>query len=215
MKDNSEPAIHYQKWLDQKIEQIKQLNSTPSLLLHSCCAPCSSYVLAYLSNFFYITLFFYNPNIYPEQEYNLRLNEQKRFVSQFSSHYRISFLEGNYEPVVFYQVIKGWENEPEGGKRCFQCYWLRLEKTAQIAKNNRIDYFATTLTISPHKITQKINEMGRKLQKMYGVQYLFSDFKKRNGFKRSIELSKQYKLYRQSYCGCQFSQKKKQDTQSK
>ena len=196
--------VNFQKILDKTIEQIKEQDKIPTLLLHSCCAPCSSYVLEYLSNFFKITIFFYNPNISSKEEYQHRIEEQKRLINALSVKHPIDFIEGEYDPNHFYQVIKGFENAPEGGQRCFLCYKLRLEEAAKLAQNN-FDYFTTTLSISPHKNAVKLNDIGDKLSKKYKIPYLYSDFKKKNGYKRSIELSKEYDLYRQDYCGCVYS----------
>lgn len=197
--------INYQKWLDSTIEQITKQNSTPTLLLHSCCAPCSSYVIEYLSQYFSITVFYYNPNISPEREYQYRVSEQKRLISLMPVRNTVSFLEGEYEPTEFYGVCKGLEKEKEGGKRCEQCFRLRLSKTAEKAKELSFDYFTTTLTISPLKNAPLINAIGKELSEKYGVAYLYSDFKKKEGYKRSIVLSREYQLYRQNYCGCIFS----------
>ena len=196
--------VNFQKILDKTIEQIKEQDKIPTLLLHSCCAPCSSYVLEYLSSFFKITIFFYNPNISSKEEYQHRIEEQKRLINALSVKHPIDFIEGNYDPDRFYQVTKGFENAPEGGQRCFLCYKLRLEEAAKLAQNN-FDYFTTTLSISPHKNAVKLNDIGDKLSKKYKIPYLYSDFKKKNGYKRSIELSKEYDLYRQDYCGCVYS----------
>ena len=196
--------INYQK----KLEEILQNISGQTLLLHSCCAPCSSYVLEYLSNYFNITVFYYNPNISPDIEYKKRVKEQKDFINTFKSKYPINIIEGDYEKEKFEEISKNLEHENEGGKRCFKCYELRLRKTAIIAKENNFDYFGTTLSVSPYKNSNKLNEIGYNLQKEYDINYLFSDFKKKNGYKRSIELSKEYNLYRQDYCGCEFSKNK-------
>jgi predicted adenine nucleotide alpha hydrolase (AANH) superfamily ATPase len=206
MKNNRQrPVINYQQWLDKKINKIKKEKSVPELLLHSCCAPCSSYVLEYLSQYFTITVLFYNPNIHPEEEYNRRLNEQKRFIEHLSVKNKVRFIEGQYEPELFFQKIKGLEKEKEGGKRCIRCYELRLEKTAHKASELKVPYFTTTLTVSPHKNAGIINHIGHKIAKIYQLDYLYSDFKKKEGFKRSVILSDQYHLYRQDYCGCIFS----------
>ena len=199
MKEN------YQKILDEMIAGLEEKGEVPKLLLHSCCAPCSSYVLEYLSNYFYITVLYYNPNIYPEDEYYHRAAEQKRFIKEFPTKYPVTFVEGNFEPERFYEMSKGYENCPEGGERCFRCFDLRLRKTAELAADGGYDYFATTLTISPLKNAAKINEIGQALSGEYGIPWLPSDFKKKNGYKRSIELSAEYELYRQNYCGCAFS----------
>lgn len=177
----------------------------PSLLLHSCCAPCSSYVLEYLSQYFRITVFYYNPNITDQQEYDLRVQEQERLIRELPARYPIRFVAGAYEPSSFYQVVKGLEKEPEGGARCEKCFVLRLEETAQLAKAEGYDYFTTTLTISPLKNAPLLNEIGEALAEQYQVAFLNSDFKKKNGYKRSTELSAQYGLYRQDYCGCIYS----------
>lgn len=196
---------NYQLETDKIIAEITSENEIPTLLLHSCCAPCSSYVILYLSQYFKITVFFYNPNIMPDFEYKRRLEEQKRLLKMVTTKNPIDFIEGEYEPNVFLTEIKGLENEPEGSDRCFRCYRMRLEQTAKYAKEYNYDYFTTTLTVSPYKKADKINEIGKYLSEKYNVKYLFSDFKKRNGYKQSIELSKQYNLYRQDYCGCAFS----------
>lgn len=199
--------INYQKVLDKAIEKISKNGEVPTLLLHSCCAPCSSYVLEYLSKYFKITVFYYNPNIYPEEEYHKRVIEQKQFIEKFSFENPVSFLEGEFNTKQFYEIVNGFEEEKEGGERCFRCYKMRLEETAILAKEKGFDYFTTTLSISPHKNSQVLNQIGEKLEKEYGVKYLYSDFKKKNGYKRSIELSAKYNLYRQDYCGCIFSKK--------
>jgi predicted adenine nucleotide alpha hydrolase (AANH) superfamily ATPase len=198
--------MNYQIELDHIIEKLVAENSRPKLLIHSCCAPCSSYVLEYLSNYFEITIFYYNPNIYPEEEYIRRVEEQQNLIKAMPLHSEVYFKQGDYQPSVYYQIIRGLEEEPEGGKRCFACYELRLREAAELAKKNGYEYFTTTLSISPHKNAQKLNEIGEKLSEEYGVKYLPSDFKKKNGYKRSIELSKEYDLYRQDYCGCIYSQ---------
>ena len=177
----------------------------PKLLLHSCCAPCSSYVLEYLSPYFHIYDFYYNPNISPKREYEERKEELIRLIEKMSLQNEVVFLEGIYEPEKFFEMAKGLEQLPEGGERCFKCYEMRLRESAKIAKEQGADYFATTLTISPLKNAQKLNELGESIAKEYGVAYLPSDFKKKNGYKRSVELSTQYELYRQNYCGCIFS----------
>ena len=197
---------NYQLILDQLLSSIKLVQTKPSLLLHCCCAPCSSYVLEYLSSYFNITLLFYNPNIYPETEYQFRKDELKRLVSEMGLSTEISFIEDNYEPEIFFNMSKGLELCAEGSTRCFKCYYLRLLKTATLAAKNNFDYFTTTLTVSPHKNADKLNEIGKQLSEQFGINYLFSDFIK-NGYKRSIELSKKYNLYRQNYCGCEFSKR--------
>ena len=187
------------------LENIKQNAAVPTLLLHSCCAPCSSYVLEFLSGYFEITISYYNPNIYPEQEYLRRFTELKRFIKDFPLQNPIKVLELPYNPNEFYQTVKGMENQPEGGERCFSCYRLRMEKAALLAHDMDFDWFTSSLTISPHKNAKKINEIGYELQNKYDINYLPADFKKNNGYKRSIELSGEYNLYRQDYCGCRFS----------
>lgn len=199
--------IPYQKRLDNIIEAALKAGEVPTLLLHSCCAPCSSYTLEYLSQYFRITVFFYNPNIYPEEEFFKRVEEQKRLIAELPAQYPISIIEGEYDPKEFYAVAKGLEKEPEGGLRCFECFRLRLEKSAILSKENGFDYFTTTLTISPLKNADKLNEIGEEMAAKYGVKFLPSDFKKRGGYQRSIQLSKEYHLYRQNYCGCIFSKR--------
>lgn len=197
------PKINYQLELDKTLSKIVTENKRPTLLLHSCCAPCSSYVLEYLTKYFDITVFYYNPNISPENEYRHRVEEQKRLISEMCSS--VNFIEGNYEPKKFYEMSKGLENEPERGARCLKCYRMRLEESAIAAKERNFDYFTTTLSISPQKDASVLNEIGKQLSNEYAVPYLFSDFKKRGGYKRSIELSAQFHLYRQSFCGCVYS----------
>lgn len=197
--------VNYQKELDKIILSNTQNNFIPKLLLHSCCAPCSSYVLEYLSKYFYITVLYFNPNIYPENEYYKRVEEQERFINSLNTIYPISLVKGNYNPKLFYDVCKGLEKEKEGGKRCEQCFKLRLNEAAIYAIRLGCDYFTTTLTISPMKNAKLINSIGNEISQKYGINYLPSDFKKKNGYKRSIELSKEYNLYRQNYCGCVFS----------
>lgn len=205
--------INYQKELDKVIEVLQRQGRVPRLLLHSCCAPCSSYVLEYLSRYFEITVFYYNPNIYPPEEFGKRVEEQKRLIAQLPAEHPISFLDGPYEPERFYEMAKGLEQVPEGGARCFKCYRLRLTETAEMARAGKYDYFTTTLSISPLKNAEKLNEIGGQLAKDYGVDYLYSDFKKRNGYRRSTELSREYGLYRQDYCGCVFSMRERRAQQ--
>ncbi len=200
--------INYQKELDKVIENCERQQMVPKLLLHSCCAPCSSYTLEYLSQYFEITVFYYNPNIFPEEEYYKRVEEQQRFITQLPTKHPVHFVEGAYDTERFYAMAKGLEQVPEGGERCFKCYELRLREAAKMAKEGNYDYFATTLTISPLKNAEKLNEIGEQLAKEYGVTHLPSDFKKRNGYKRSTELSAQYGLYRQDYCGCVYSMRR-------
>lgn len=203
--------INYQKELDkilQGLERQEEGAFVPTLFLHSCCAPCSSYVLEYLCKFFRITVFYYNPNISAAKEYGKRVAEQKRLIAAYNEEkkgYGIEIIEGDYEPGRFFEMARGLENCPEGGERCFKCFDLRLRETALRAREGGFDYFCTTLTISPLKNAQKLNEIGMALSEEYGIPWLPSDFKKRDGYKRSIELSAEYELYRQNYCGCAFS----------
>lgn len=194
---------NFQRELDMLLEQLQKENRRPSLLLHGCCAPCSSYVLEYLNSFFEITLFYYNPNIYPASEYCRRLEEQRMLLSRLN----IPILEGPYEPDAYDQAVQGLEGEPEGGARCRKCFALRLEAAAAKAAELSYDFFATTLSISPHKNAQLLGELGESIGHRYGVQHLPSDFKKKEGYKRSIQLSAEYGLYRQNYCGCLHSMK--------
>lgn len=199
--------INYQKLLDGIIEENSENGVVPKLLLHACCAPCSSYCLEYLSNFFEITVFYYNPNISLKEEYEYRLCEEKRLISLMEFKNPVNIVYGEYNPNDFYTAVKGLEKEPEGGKRCEKCFRLRLEASAKEAEKLGCDYFATTLTISPLKNAQLINTIGEEKGQKYGVKWLYSDFKKKEGYKRSIILSKKYELYRQNYCGCIFSKK--------
>ena len=212
-------ARNYQRELDKIIEAVNaDEDKAPTLFLHSCCAPCSSYVLEYLRRYFRITVFYYNPNITEDEEYRKRVIEQKRLIDAYNakvvsqnedsygnSGYLIDVTEGDYEPQRFYEIARGLEQCPEGGERCFACYALRLRETANRARTGGYDYFTTTLTISPLKNAVKLNEIGEQLAKEYGIAWLPSDFKKKNGYKRSVELSKEYDLYRQDYCGCVYS----------
>ena len=197
--------MNYQKELAKLIVRLEREHKVPKLLLHSCCAPCSSYVLEYLSDYFEITVFYYNPNIFPENEYTKRILEQQMLIHDMQTKYPISFIAGNYDRAEFFEIAAGLEHLKEGGERCFKCYELRLEEAARIAKEGGFDYFTTTLSISPLKNADKLNEIGNKVGHRYDVVYLQSDFKKKNGYKRSIELSKEYGLYRQDYCGCEYS----------
>ena len=205
--------INYQKELDKRIDHLQKEEKVPTLLLHSCCAPCSSYVLEYLSSYFKITVLYYNPNIYPESEYSKRIIEQQTLIGEMDTKYPVQFIAGSYDKEKFYEMAKGLEEVKEGGVRCFKCYELRLRETAEIAKEGGYDYFTTTLSISPLKNAAKLNEIGLKLAEEYGVSYLTSDFKKKNGYKRSVELSAQYGLYRQDYCGCEFSMRQRLEEQ--
>lgn len=202
--------INYQKELDKLIIKFTEEGQVPSLLLHSCCAPCSSYCIEYLSQFFYVTVFYYNPNIYPDEEYYHRVKEQQRFIKEFPTKYPVKFIEGDYDKSSFYEIAKGLEKEPEKGKRCHRCYDLRLRRTATIAKEKGFDFFSTTLTISPMKDSQVLNEIGASIGTELGVDWLYSDFKKREGYKRSTEISKEYDMYRQDYCGCVYSYNERQ-----
>jgi len=202
--------INYQKELDKLIIKFTEEGQVPSLLLHSCCAPCSSYCIEYLSQFFYVTVFYYNPNIYPDEEYYHRVKEQQRFIKEFPTKYPVKFIEGDYDKSSFYEIAKGLEKEPEKGKRCHRCYDLRLRRTAEVAKEKGFDFFSTTLTISPMKDSQVLNEIGASIGKELGINWLYSDFKKREGYKRSTEISREYDMYRQDYCGCVYSYNERQ-----
>ena len=194
---------NYQLLLEQTIKGLQKEGKHPSLLLHSCCGPCSSYVMEYLAQYFDITIFYYNPNIAPESEFRFRAEEQERLIDEMGLG--VKYLPGKYDPERFFELAKGLEDQPEGGERCFRCYRLRLEEAASVAKEGDFDYFTTTLSISPHKNAQVLNELGREIGEAFGIPYLFSDFKKKNGYRRSCELSIEYNLYRQDYCGCTFS----------
>ena len=197
---------NYQKELDRLIGQYQKEGRTPSVLLHVCCAPCSSYCLEYLSEFFDITVYYYNPNITKPEEYAYRLSEEKRYIAlRTDFRHPVGMTESEYDPKVFFEAVKGLEKEPEGGARCEKCFRLRLEATAKKAKELGVDCFTTTLTISPLKNAALLNEIGEEMGERYGVMWLPSDFKKKEGYKRSIVLSHEYDLYRQNYCGCVFS----------
>ena len=198
---------NYQIILDEIIKENQKLNKKPKVLMHCCCAPCSSYVLEYLSKYFEITLFFYNPNITDEDEFNKRKEELIRLNKEIVPLNAVDIIIGEYEPDKFMNISKGLEDLPEGSNRCFKCYEMRLRKTAELAKEKQFDYFCTTLSISPYKNADKLNSIGELLSQEYNIPYLYSDFKKNNGYKRSIELSKKYQLYRQNYCGCIYSKK--------
>ncbi|MCD8218345.1 MAG: epoxyqueuosine reductase QueH [Clostridiales bacterium] len=210
---------NYQKELDKIIAELQAQDKIPTLLLHSCCAPCSSYVLEYLSRYFSITVFYYNPNITDAEEYHHRVGEQKRLIEELPTLHPISFVEGNYEPERFFEAVQGLEHIPEGGERCRKCFELRLSETAELAAERGADYFTTTLTISPLKNAEVLNEIGQRMadrdendcagSAFCGARFLPSDFKKKDGYKRSIELSKIYGLYRQDYCGCIFSKRER------
>lgn len=215
--------VNYQKELDRLLDRLRREResaeaagltlSAPRLFLHSCCAPCSSYVMEYLCPYFLITVFYYNPNISASEEYRKRAEEQKRLIAAYNAEgkgYPIGILEGDYDPGVFFETAKGYESCPEGGERCARCYELRLRETARLGKAQGFDYFCTTLSISPLKDAQKLNEIGERLAGEYAISWLPSDFKKRDGYKRSIEFSAEYGLYRQNYCGCAYSRRPEQ-----
>lgn len=195
--------INYQLKLDEIIRSLD--GKTPKLLLHACCGPCSSYVLEYLSKYFEITILYYNPNIYPEEEYNRRLNELLNFIPKVNYKNKVTVISDEYIQKDYYDAVKGLENLGEKSKRCYECYKLRMKRVCIYAKENNFDYFTTTLSISPYKVSKWINEIGKNLEEEYNIKYLYADFKKNNGYKRSLELSKEYGLYRQDYCGCSFS----------
>ena len=204
--------MNYDKLMEEQMSSTKE-GST--LLLHACCAPCSSACLERLSNFFKITIIYYNPNITEEKEYLKRLEELKNFIQKIKVKYPINIIDTRYDPKEFFEISKGLEKEKERGKRCYKCYELRLEETAKVAKENNFDFFATTLTLSPYKKTDWLNEIGENLSNKYQTSYLYSDFKKKNGYKRSIDLSKEYNLYRQDYCGCIYSKLKREEEKNK
>ena len=201
MKEN------YERWMNREIQRFQARGEVPRLLLHSCCAPCSSAVLESVFRYFEITVFYYNPNIFPKEEYLHRVQEQKRFLAQFPPASSVTFLEGDYQPERFFQLAQGLEQEPEGGERCARCYELRLREAARLAAEGGYDFFTTTLTISPLKNAEKLNQIGAELADTFGVRYLFSDFKKKEGYKKSTEISKEYHMYRQYYCGCVYSKR--------
>ena len=205
--EKAQPKKNYSLILENTISENKKAELRPSLLLHACCAPCSSYVLEYLSEHFDITLLFYNPNISPKEEYDFRAKELQRLIDEMPLPAGIKIITEDYTPEEFYRMAKGLEELSEGGERCKRCYRLRLSKTAKVAKDNGFNYFTTTLSISPYKNAEWLNTIGEEEGRIFGVEYLFSDFKKKNGYKRSCELSEQYGLYRQNYCGCEFSKK--------
>lgn len=196
--------MNYQIVLENTLKNLKEKKT---LLLHACCAPCSSYVIEYLSNYFDITILFYNPNINNDTEYNKRLQELERFVKEFKTNNPVKVISLGYNHDEYLQTVLGLEKEKEGGSRCLKCYRLRIEKTFEYAKQYNFDYVTTTLTISPLKNSQVINKIGSELENIYHINYLYSDFKKKEGYKRSIVLSHEYNLYRQDYCGCEFSKR--------
>ena len=201
--------MNYNQKMEEIINSIEE-GCTPSILLHSCCAPCSSHVISTLTPHFNITILYYNPNIEPKEEYEHRKEEEIRFINEYPNINKLDFLDCDHENEVYHETIKGLENEKEGGARCMKCYLLRLEKTAKIAKEQGYDYFATTLTVSPLKNSKKLNEFGEYLSQKYNIKYLYSDFKKKEGYKHSIELAKEYNLYRQDYCGCIYSKQERE-----
>lgn len=201
--------MNYEIEMTDILDKIQKQGTIPTLLLQSCCAPCSSYVLERLTPYFHITIFYYNPNIEPKEEYEKRKDEEKQFIAKLKSPNRLDMMDCDYDNDLFHDTVMGLEQEKEGGARCFRCYDLRLRATAKKAKELGYDYFSTTLTVSPYKNAAKLNEIGFALEKEYSISYLPSDFKKKNGYKRSIELSKEYNLYRQDYCGCVYSKKNK------
>ncbi len=202
---SQDKKINYQLKLDETLKDLTDSGRVPTLLLHACCAPCSSYVLEYLSRYFKITVFFFNPNIYPDSEYDHRAAEITGFIDRFPALHEVGLITAEHEENRFYEAVKGLESLGEGSERCYKCYELRLEETAKKAAELGFDFFTTTLSISPLKNAAWLNEIGGRLSGEYGIPYLFSDFKKKNGFKRSTELSAEYGLYRQDYCGCVFS----------
>ena len=208
MKPGNTNRKNYQKELEKLLAGIEaEKNEPPTLLLHSCCAPCSSYVLEYLSEYFRITDLYYNPNIEPADEYDKRAEELERLIGEMPLKNPVEFIRAPYDPKVFHEAVKGLEKVPEGGERCFICYELRMREAAAMARERGFDYFTTTLSISPLKNAQKINEIGERLAEEYNVKHLPSDFKKRGGYARSVELSAEHGLYRQNYCGCVYSKR--------
>ena len=191
------------------LKELENIKEPKKLLLHSCCAPCSSHVISFLTKYFDITILYYNPNISPKSEYDKRKEEQIRLIKEIDKENKIDIIDCDYDNDKYEKSIKGYENEPERGSRCTICFDLRLDKTAFLAKELNYDYFCTTLTVSPYKNSNLINEIGKKKEEKYGVKWLYSDFKKENGYKHSIELSKKYNLYRQDYCGCKYSVREK------
>lgn len=190
-------------------EELAKITTPKKILLHSCCAPCSSHVITYLAPYFNITVLYYNPNIYPKEEYEKRKQEQIKLINELNTPNKLDYLDCDYDNDVYEELIKGYENCPERGARCPICFKLRLEKTAKLAKEHNYDYFCTALTVSPYKNATQINEIGASLSDKYQIKWLYSDFKKEDGYKKSIELSKKYNLYRQNYCGCIYSQRNK------
>lgn len=203
--DRWEDKMNYQLELDKMLAEFDSMGIVPKLMLHSCCAPCSSYVIEYMAKHFDLTVFYYNPNISPRDEYNLRAREQRRLIREMDTKYPVKLVVGDYDAKNFFTAVKGLEKEPECGARCHICYEMRLQKTGELAKQLGSDYFATTLTISPMKKSQVLNDIGYKISKELEIEYLGTDFKKKSGNKRSTELSKEHNLYRQNFCGCIFS----------
>ena len=201
--------VNYGRMLESRLAELKEQGITPTLLLHCCCAPCSSAVLEYLTSAFRITVFFYNPNISEQAEYEKSAAELRRLLTMQPAQNPVTFTEGKYDPDRFYETVRGYEHIPEGGERCFRCYRLRIAEAADAAKAGGFDYFTTTLSISPLKNAQKLNEIGGEESARVGIPYLYSDFKKKEGYKRSIVLSREYGLYRQDYCGCVFSKRER------
>ena len=204
--------MNFQKLLEEELEKIKEKGIKPKLLIHACCGPCSSYVIEYLNNFFDITIYYYNPNIYPTFEFLRRYDELEKFIIEYNNknNKEIKLFGVDYETKEFYKGIRGLEHEGERSRRWYSCYKLRMTKAAKYAKENNFDYFTTTLSISPYKNAEWINEIGKDLEKELDIKYLYSDFKKKNGYKRSLELSKEYNLYRQEYCGCVYSKEERE-----
>ena len=204
--------MNFQKLLEEEIELVKEKGIRPKLLIHACCGPCSSYVIEYLNKYFDITIYYYNPNIYPTVEFLRRYDELEKFIKEFNkkNNIKIKLNAVDYETKEFYEAIRGLEHMGEKSRRCYNCYKLRMTKAAQYAKENNYDYFTTTLSISPYKNANWINEIGKKLEEKIGIKYLYSDFKKNDGYKRSLELSKEYNLYRQEYCGCVYSKEERE-----
>ena len=201
--------MNYNNTMLDIIKKEQESNNIPSILLHSCCAPCSSHVIDTLTKYFNITILYYNPNIEPYEEYLKRKEEEIRFIKEYKNINKLDIIDCDYDNDSYHKLVKGLENAPERGERCFKCYNLRLEYTAKKAKELDYDYFGTTLTVSPYKNSNKLNEIGEELSEKYNIKYLYSDFKKNNGYKHSIELSKIYNLYRQDYCGCIYSKKQR------
>lgn len=205
------PKINYQKKLEEILEQESKKEKVSKLLLHSCCAPCSTYVLEYLTPYFDIGVLYYNPNIHPSEEFYKREREQERFINLVDKVNKIELIKAEYNPKEFFKAVKGHELDKEGGARCGICFELRLGEAARYAKEYGYEYFTTTLSVSPHKNAQVLNEIGERLEQKYDIKYLYADFKKKNGFKRSIELCNEFNIYRQDYCGCVFSLKESRD----